>query len=55
MGMYALAGREPDKRLRGVIRQFMLMDVTRRRDYIKTITIGTQGTGIEFCLHTIFF
>lgn len=43
MGMYALAGREPDKRLRSVIRQFMVADVTRRRDYIKTITIGTQG------------
>lgn len=44
MGVYALAGREPDKRLRGVIRQFMVADVTRRRDYIKTITVGTQGS-----------
>ncbi|XP_028176870.1 sister chromatid cohesion protein PDS5 homolog B-B isoform X2 [Ostrinia furnacalis] len=42
MGMYALAGREPDRRIRSVIRQFMLADVVRRREYIRNITVGTK-------------
>lgn len=43
MGMYALAGREPDRRIRGVVRQYMLADVMRRREYIRNITVGTRG------------
>ncbi|XP_026499402.1 sister chromatid cohesion protein PDS5 homolog B isoform X3 [Vanessa tameamea] len=42
MGMYALAGREPDRRIRGIIRQYMLADVVRRREYVRNITIGTK-------------
>ncbi|XP_047520595.1 sister chromatid cohesion protein PDS5 homolog B-B isoform X2 [Pieris napi] len=42
MGMYALAGREPDRRVRGIIRQYMLADVVRRREYVRNITIGTK-------------
>lgn len=42
MGMYALAGREPDKRIRSVIRQFMMADVVRRREYVRNITVGTK-------------
>ncbi|XP_052745025.1 sister chromatid cohesion protein PDS5 homolog B isoform X1 [Bicyclus anynana] len=42
MGMYALAGREPDKRIRGLVRQYMLADVVRRREYVRTITVGTK-------------
>ncbi|CAG4939387.1 unnamed protein product [Colias eurytheme] len=42
MGMYALAGREPDRRVRGLVRQYMLADVVRRREYVRNITIGTK-------------
>ncbi|CAG9792747.1 unnamed protein product [Diatraea saccharalis] len=42
MGMYALAGREPDRRIRALVRQYMLADVVRRREYIRTITVGTK-------------
>lgn len=42
MGMYALAGREPDRRIRPLIRQYMLADVVRRREYIRNITVGTK-------------
>ncbi|CAK1543464.1 unnamed protein product [Leptosia nina] len=42
MGMYALAGREPDRRVRSLIRQYMLADVVRRREYVRNITIGTK-------------
>ncbi|XP_050315656.1 sister chromatid cohesion protein PDS5 homolog B [Anthonomus grandis grandis] len=40
MGYYALAGRESDHRLRSLIRNYMLNDINRRRDYVKTITMG---------------
>lgn len=42
MGLYALGGREPDRRLRALLRQYVLADVQRRRDYIRTITVGTK-------------
>ncbi|KAL0861628.1 hypothetical protein ABMA27_009125 [Loxostege sticticalis] len=42
MGMYALAGREPDRRIRSLVRQYMLADVVRRREYIRNITVGTK-------------
>lgn len=40
MGYYALAGREPENRLRTIIRNYMINDINRRRDYVKTITMG---------------
>ncbi|KAL1497514.1 hypothetical protein ABEB36_008461 [Hypothenemus hampei] len=40
MGFYALAGREVDNRLRTLIRNYMINDINRRRDYVKTITMG---------------
>lgn len=42
MGMYALAGREPERRLRTLVRQYMMADVVRRRDYVRSITVGTK-------------
>ncbi|KAG7300965.1 hypothetical protein JYU34_015318 [Plutella xylostella] len=42
MGMYALCGREPERRLRAAARQYMLADVLRRRDYIRNISVGTK-------------
>ncbi|GBP33770.1 Sister chromatid cohesion protein PDS5 homolog B, partial [Eumeta japonica] len=41
MGIYALAGREPDKRIRALVRQYMHADVARRRDYVRNISVGT--------------
>ncbi|CAH0596949.1 unnamed protein product [Chrysodeixis includens] len=43
MGMYALAGREPERRVRALVRQYMLADVVRRREYVRNITVGTKG------------
>lgn len=42
MGYYALAGREPDNRLRNTIRNYMIVDINRRRDYVKTLTLGNS-------------
>ena len=39
MGMYALAGLEADKRLRSVVQQFMRNDISKRRDYMKTLVM----------------
>ncbi|CAG9762008.1 unnamed protein product [Ceutorhynchus assimilis] len=43
MGYYALAGREPEGRLRTLVRNYMINDINRRRDYVKTITMGNSG------------
>ncbi|KAJ8941700.1 hypothetical protein NQ318_023296 [Aromia moschata] len=40
MGYYALAGREPENRLRTTVRNYMVADINRRRDYVKTLTMG---------------
>ncbi|KAI4466781.1 androgen induced inhibitor of proliferation as3 / pds5-related [Holotrichia oblita] len=40
MGYYALAGKEPDGRLRMIMRNYMMADINKRRDYVKTLTMG---------------
>ncbi|KAJ8934137.1 hypothetical protein NQ314_013596 [Rhamnusium bicolor] len=40
MGYYALAGRETENRLRTTVRNYMIADINRRRDYVKTLTMG---------------
>lgn len=54
MGMYALAGREPERRIRAVIRQYMLADVVRRREYIRNITVGTTGMWPVYHHHLVW-
>lgn len=41
MGYYALAGREPDTKIRALIRNYMIADINKRRDYVKTLTMGS--------------
>jgi sister-chromatid-cohesion protein PDS5 len=41
MGYYSLAGRETESRLRTTIKNYMTADINRRRDYVKTLTMGT--------------
>lgn len=41
MGFYALAGREEENRLRTVIKNYMITDINRRRDFVKTLTMNT--------------
>ncbi|KAJ8966750.1 hypothetical protein NQ317_011164 [Molorchus minor] len=40
MGYYALSGRETENRLRTTIRNYMVADINRRRDYVKSLTMG---------------
>ena len=40
MGMYALAGMEADKRLRGLTKSYMVADISKRREYMKTLMLS---------------
>lgn len=40
MGLYALAGKEQDKRLKVTFKNYMLMDISKRRDYVKTMSLN---------------
>ncbi|XP_063218306.1 sister chromatid cohesion protein PDS5 homolog B isoform X2 [Bacillus rossius redtenbacheri] len=44
MGFYVLAAGEPDKRLRSQAKQYMVTDINKRRDYIKSLSIGTSSS-----------
>lgn len=43
MGFYALAGLEKDKRIKLLIKQYMTTDINKRREYVKSISMGTSG------------
>ena len=47
MGMYALAGQEPDKRLKATVRGYMGADIMKRRDVIKSLLLngGCESRG----------
>ncbi|XP_049833683.1 sister chromatid cohesion protein PDS5 homolog B-B isoform X1 [Schistocerca gregaria] len=40
MGFYALGGIEPDKRIKMLIKQNMVVDINKRREYVKSISMG---------------
>lgn len=43
MGFYALSGKEEEMRIKNSVRNAMIADINKRRDYVKTITMGAQG------------
>jgi len=49
MGMYALAGMEADKRLRGLTKSYMVADIGKRREYMKTLMLsgGSEKASAE--------
>ena len=49
MGMYVMAGMEADKRLRGMIKNFMVADINKRRDYMKSLMLsgGSEKAAAE--------
>ncbi|XP_076031392.1 cohesin associated factor B pds5 isoform X2 [Oratosquilla oratoria] len=40
MGFYALAGLEQERQLKGAVRQYMIADINKRREYIRSITLS---------------
>lgn len=56
MGYYALAGKEQDKRLKYLFKTYMQTDINKRRDYVKTLSLGTVEKAMgkfqkkKFCL-----
>ncbi|KAK6618691.1 hypothetical protein RUM43_013082 [Polyplax serrata] len=47
MGIYALAGLEQDKKLKGCIKKMMVSDICKRREYAKSLTLSTTGSKVE--------
>ncbi|KAK3923322.1 Sister chromatid cohesion protein PDS5-like protein B [Frankliniella fusca] len=47
MGFYALAGLESEKRLKVLIKNYMVADINKRRDYIKQLTMGASAASME--------
>lgn len=43
MGLYALCGLETEKKLRVMARNFMILDINKRKDYVKSFLLS--GTG----------
>lgn len=43
MGYYALSGKEEETKIKNTIKNYMITDINKRRDYVKTITMGSQG------------
>jgi len=51
MGFYALAGYERDKRQKNMVKNYMINDVTKRRDYIKTLLMASSDKAAEQLPH----
>ncbi|XP_054273999.1 sister chromatid cohesion protein PDS5 homolog B-like isoform X2 [Macrosteles quadrilineatus] len=47
MGFYVLSGFEQDKRLRSAAKSFMFLDINKRREYAKTLTMGSSACSID--------
>lgn len=43
LGIYALAGLEPDKNLKNAVRKMMILDITKRRDCAKNLTMVSSS------------
>lgn len=48
MGYYALAGKEEETRIKNLVKNFMLADINKRREYVKNITMGAHGEYLHF-------
>lgn len=40
MGYYALVGKEQDNELKSALKTYMTTDIVKRRDYVKTLSLG---------------
>ena len=47
MGLYALCGMESDRRLRNMAKNFMVTDINRRKDYVKTLMISGKSDAVS--------
>ena len=47
MGLYALCGMEADARLRKMAKSFMVIDINRRKDYVKTLMLSGKSDSVS--------
>ena len=50
MGLYALCGMEADRRLRTMAKNFMVTDINRRKDYVKTLMLSGKSDSVRECM-----
>ncbi|KAK2716297.1 sister chromatid cohesion protein PDS5 homolog B-like isoform X2 [Artemia franciscana] len=50
MGMYVYGGLEQDKNLRGKMKRYMEVAISKRRDYIRTMTLSGLSEGVSDAL-----
>lgn len=46
MGYYALGGKEQNKKLKQLLKNYMQTDINKRREYVKTLSAGTVERAI---------
>ncbi len=51
MGYYSLAGYEPDKKQRAIVRSYMMADIDKRREYIKSLLMTASDRASEQLPH----
>ncbi|XP_011506511.1 PREDICTED: sister chromatid cohesion protein PDS5 homolog B-B isoform X1 [Ceratosolen solmsi marchali] len=53
MGYYALAGKEQNKKLKQLMKTYMQTDINKRRDYVKTLSLGTVERAVGKLPHIL--
>ena len=53
MGFFALAGLEQDKKIRTMARQYMIFNINKRKDYVKSLMLSGNGKIINKDLATM--
>ena len=43
-------GLEPDKRMRQISKNYMIFDITKRREYVKTLLMAGKKMGYDFII-----
>lgn len=51
MGYYSLAGYETDKRQKAMVRSYMMTDIEKRREYIKSLMMTASDRAAEQLPH----
>lgn len=50
MGFYALAGQERNRSLRAAVKQYMMTDINKRREYIRGLSLSVGGVYVYVCV-----
>ena len=54
MGFYALAGQEHNRNLRIAVKQYMMTDINKRREYIRGLSMSGGGVYVCVCVYVVY-